>query len=145
MTNTATPCIGICSTIYGDDVCRGCKRTYQEVIDWNGYSPRQKADILQRLNQQGQQVLSQFFEVFDASRLQAKLSQHHISVHPAFSPSYWAYTLLREGADKIHDLSKYGIAANAPYAKFSPMALFQACDDALFSIALEGFRTEDGI
>ena len=33
-----TPCIGICSTVYGDEVCRGCKRTFTEVIDWNNLS-----------------------------------------------------------------------------------------------------------
>ena len=29
---TRTPCVGICSTTYGDDVCRGCKRFSFEVI-----------------------------------------------------------------------------------------------------------------
>lgn len=32
-----TPCIGLCSTVYGDLVCRGCKRFHHEVIQWNGY------------------------------------------------------------------------------------------------------------
>lgn len=32
-----TPCVGLCSTVYGDLVCRGCKRFHHEVIHWNGY------------------------------------------------------------------------------------------------------------
>ena len=37
-----TPCIGVCSTVFGDDVCRGCKRFQHEVIQWNSYSDPEK-------------------------------------------------------------------------------------------------------
>lgn len=30
----SSPCIAICSTSQGDDVCRGCGRTFKEVCDW---------------------------------------------------------------------------------------------------------------
>ena len=39
---TRTPCVGICSTTYGDDVCRGCKRFIHEVINWNSFKPEEK-------------------------------------------------------------------------------------------------------
>ena len=39
---TRTPCVGICSTTYGDDVCRGCKRFIHEVINWNSFNPEEK-------------------------------------------------------------------------------------------------------
>lgn len=29
-----TPCIGVCSTAIGDDVCRGCARTFVEISHW---------------------------------------------------------------------------------------------------------------
>lgn len=45
----ATPCIGICSTTYGDLVCRGCKRFAHEVVGWNGYSEAQRERIRERL------------------------------------------------------------------------------------------------
>jgi predicted Fe-S protein YdhL (DUF1289 family) len=45
-----TPCIGKCSTTnLGDDICVGCGRTAEEVIEWNGYSRAQKTSINQRL------------------------------------------------------------------------------------------------
>lgn len=48
---TDSPCIGICSaTALGDEICRGCGRTFQEVIDWNTYSDDQKIAINQRLS-----------------------------------------------------------------------------------------------
>ncbi|MBK8327782.1 MAG: DUF1289 domain-containing protein [Moraxellaceae bacterium] len=40
-----TPCIGLCSTVFGDSVCRGCMRFIHEVIDWNRYSTEQKTII----------------------------------------------------------------------------------------------------
>ncbi len=45
-----SPCVGICSaTALGDEVCIGCGRTFQEVIDWNTYSDEQKIAINKRL------------------------------------------------------------------------------------------------
>ncbi|MXY54328.1 MAG: DUF1289 domain-containing protein [Gammaproteobacteria bacterium] len=44
-----TPCIGICSTTYGDLVCRGCKRFAHEVVGWNGFEDSQRALVWQRL------------------------------------------------------------------------------------------------
>lgn len=44
-----SPCIGRCSTSLGDDICKGCKRTAQEVIEWNGYTREQKVVIIERI------------------------------------------------------------------------------------------------
>lgn len=46
---TESPCIGICSTTFGDDICFGCQRTYLEVIQWNTLSDEEKDRINQRL------------------------------------------------------------------------------------------------
>ncbi len=45
----STPCVGICSTTFGDLVCRGCKRFAHEVVDWNSYEAQQQKLIWQRL------------------------------------------------------------------------------------------------
>jgi predicted Fe-S protein YdhL (DUF1289 family) len=48
---TDSPCIGICSTTnVGDDVCRGCGRTAEEVIHWNQLTDLEKIAINKRLN-----------------------------------------------------------------------------------------------
>ncbi len=44
-----TPCVGICSTTYGDLVCFGCKRFSHEVFGWNSYDEAQRAQIENRL------------------------------------------------------------------------------------------------
>ena len=47
---TDSPCVGVCSaTALGDAVCRGCGRTFQEVIEWNTYGDQQKIEINRRL------------------------------------------------------------------------------------------------
>jgi uncharacterized protein len=48
-TLTDTPCVGICSTSLGDEVCIGCGRTFDEVRLWNTLSDEQKASINLRL------------------------------------------------------------------------------------------------
>lgn len=48
-TTIDNPCIGVCSTTYGDEICRGCKRTVEEIRDWNRYSKEQKENINKRL------------------------------------------------------------------------------------------------
>ena len=44
-----TPCVGICSTTYGDLVCRGCKRFAHEIDQWNGYALDQRGLVWERL------------------------------------------------------------------------------------------------
>ena len=46
-----TPCVGVCSTTYGDLVCRGCKRFAHEIVGWNGYREEQRERVWRRLNQ----------------------------------------------------------------------------------------------
>ena len=46
---TESPCIGVCSTTFGDDICYGCQRTYIEVIQWNTFSDEEKDKVNQRL------------------------------------------------------------------------------------------------
>lgn len=45
-----TPCIGVCSTTYGDFVCRGCKRFAHEVVGWNQFTEDQRAVAWDRLS-----------------------------------------------------------------------------------------------
>jgi hypothetical protein len=44
-----TPCIAICSTSQGDEICKGCGRTFQEVQEWTKMSPTQKRHTWRRI------------------------------------------------------------------------------------------------
>jgi uncharacterized protein len=49
-----TPCIAICSTAQGDEVCRGCGRTFDEVQHWPAMSPVAKRQVWRRITESGQ-------------------------------------------------------------------------------------------
>ncbi|MFC3533915.1 DUF1289 domain-containing protein [Vogesella facilis] len=40
-----TPCIGVCSTAIGDDVCQGCARTFAEISCWYELDASTKARV----------------------------------------------------------------------------------------------------
>jgi hypothetical protein len=44
-----TPCIAICSTSQGDEICKGCGRTFEEVQDWTKMEPAQKRQTWRRI------------------------------------------------------------------------------------------------
>jgi hypothetical protein len=49
---TDSPCVGICSTTnVGDEICIGCGRTAEEVIEWNTYGDERKILINLRLQE----------------------------------------------------------------------------------------------
>lgn len=74
-----TPCMGICSTTYGDLVCRGCKRFAHEVVEWNGYDAGQREVIWQRLEGVRDQVIGQALMIVDIGTYLGFCRAHHLS------------------------------------------------------------------
>jgi predicted Fe-S protein YdhL (DUF1289 family) len=52
-TTPDTPCIAICSTSQGDELCKGCGRTFTEVQLWLEMSPTEKRQTWCRISQDG--------------------------------------------------------------------------------------------
>ena len=48
-----SPCLGFCTTALGDDVCKSCGRTFEEVTRWIIMSPEEKAATWKRLDENG--------------------------------------------------------------------------------------------
>ncbi|RZL02071.1 MAG: DUF3717 domain-containing protein [Rubrivivax sp.] len=48
-TTPDTPCIAICSTSQGDDICKGCGRTFDEVQLWPEMTPGEKRTTWRRI------------------------------------------------------------------------------------------------
>ena len=48
-----SPCIAICSTAQGDDLCRGCGRTFEEVSNWVFMDQDQKDEVWRRIEAEG--------------------------------------------------------------------------------------------
>ncbi|MDF2529450.1 MAG: hypothetical protein K0Q57_330, partial [Gammaproteobacteria bacterium] len=93
--NTDTPCIGICSTVYGDDICRGCMRHAKEVIEWNTYSAEQKSNILERLDSLISKICEQTIVITDPNLLEVQCKKLNVRYRKEFNPLTWAYMLLK--------------------------------------------------
>lgn len=51
-TTPDTPCIAICSTSQGDEVCKGCGRSFDEVQLWTEMRPAEKRKTWRRITLQ---------------------------------------------------------------------------------------------
>ncbi len=90
-----TPCLGRCSTVFGDSVCRGCRRFSHEVIDWNRYTAAQRDFIWLRLDQQLDQIILPLVRVEDPRQLSDFLASRHIRLTTKASQGRQAYEALR--------------------------------------------------
>lgn len=52
-TTPDTPCIAICSTSQGDEMCKGCGRTFEEVQLWPEMSAGEKRQVWRRITMEG--------------------------------------------------------------------------------------------
>ena len=52
-TTPDAPCIAICSTSQGDDLCVGCGRTFDEVQNWPVFTPAEKRATWRRIIGEG--------------------------------------------------------------------------------------------
>ena len=80
-----TPCVGVCSTTYGDLVCRGCKRYAHEIVGWNAYSDDQRERVWTRLNALLKDSVRAHIDVVDEGKLRSvatRLKLHNAAELP---------------------------------------------------------------
>ena len=77
-----TPCAGRCSTVFGDNVCRGCRRFSHEVIHWNRYSQEEQLLVWKRLDQQIDKILIPMLPHYDYPVLSQFLQVKHAKLLP---------------------------------------------------------------
>ena len=130
-----TPCIGLCSTVYGDLVCRGCKRFDHEIVNWNLYDEQEKRAVWRRLELLLAQVMTAKLEVFDACRLREQLDQRKIRYVPEQSEYCWAYQLIARGARLIQQLDAYGMSLLPEFRDWSLPQLRDAIDREFFLLS----------
>lgn len=142
ITSPATPCIGVCSTIYGDEICRGCKRHFRDIIDWNHFSDPHKQQILSQLEQLTLTVMRPLCAKLHRDRLEAALKQHRIRYRPDHDSHCWAYQLLRALAGTHASLTDCGITLKPPYQTQSIAALYTEVDTQLQALATQNFQRQ---
>ena len=130
-----TPCVGLCSTVYGDLVCRGCKRFSHEIVSWNAYTEEEKRAVWLRLEQLLTQVMAAKLEVFDAQLLRQQLQARQIRFAEGQSPYAWAYQLIARGARVIQQLEAYGVALLPEFRDWPLPELRDAIDREFFLLS----------
>ena len=133
--NLETPCIGICSTIYGDEVCRGCKRFCDEIIEWNTYDKEQKSSVLKRLESLTVKATSRKLTVENSPQLKKYCAQYQVKVRDEFDPLCWAHTLLREAAEKIKNPKTAGLSIHKDFASLSLREISNLIDEDLYALS----------
>ena len=105
-----TPCIGVCSTTsFGDRICRGCKRSNVEVINWNRYSEAEKQAVQARINKLTSQIMADKFRIVSLNLLEQVLQDFRIFYDSDLSPYFWLHQLLQKHLYRIGSLSDIGV------------------------------------
>ena len=123
----------MCSTTFGDYVCRGCKRWLHEVIDWNSYGDPDKRLVIERLRQQRDACVAGFVTIDDEDTLRASAARAGLGDYDSVSELLLA--LLRR------DFSAAEIGCSIPVgALLDGRALYLAIDAELLLRAQAGYE-----
>ena len=121
--------------MYGDLVCRGCKRFHHEIVNWNLYNEAEKRAVWLRLELLLVQVMKAKLEVFDTSRLRDQLDQRKVRYLPEQSEYCWAYQLIARGARLINQLDAYGMSLLPEFRNWELPQLRDAIDREFFLLS----------
>mgnify|MGYP000394719400 CR=1 FL=1 len=114
----STPCLGICSTTYGDNVCKGCKRFVHEVINWNKYSIPEKELVNNRLEDFKLTVLQERLSIINPDLLASKLRENGINFNDSLNPLTWVFDLLRASGSQSLNLDQFGVSTIRKTVKY---------------------------
>ena len=122
---SSTPCIGICATTFGDDVCKGCKRFSYEITNWGKFSNEERAVVNSRLEQFKVNILEEKFTITDSNLFESKMNEFSINFNSSLEPLTWIFDLLRASSNNDLILSDFGIEI---LPKFSNLSLLELRD-----------------
>jgi hypothetical protein len=122
---SSTPCIGICSTTFGDDVCKGCKRFSYEITNWGKFSNDERAVVNSRLEQFKVNILEEKFTITDRNLFESKMNEFSINFNSSLEPLTWIFDLLRASSNNDLILSDFGVEI---LPKFSNLSLVDLRD-----------------
>jgi len=106
---TRTPCVGICSTTYGDNVCRGCKRFSFEVINWNAFKPEERESVWKRLEKLKSQIMDSRLKVFDPKKLKESINYFQLKVKDDLNDLSKAFEVIKQVSESFNNLEEFGI------------------------------------
>lgn len=134
-----TPCIGVCSTVYGDKVCRGCKRHYDEVINWLAYNTDDKKRVYDRLNDHMVEIVGRYLSVEDPALLKTMLDRYSIRYRDDQDPLTWALHFLMFGSNKCAHAAELGLKIHPPHDTVPLDQLCNIIDKQLYQYSMEQY------
>ena len=120
---SSTPCIGICSTTFGDDVCKGCKRFSHEITNWGKFSTDERAVVNSRLEQFKTTILEEKFSISDSELFESKMNEFSINFNSSLEPITWIFALLRASSNKDLNVNDFGIEILPAFSDLSLVEL----------------------
>ena len=120
---SSTPCIGICSTTFGDDVCKGGKRFSHEITNWGKFSSDERAVVNSRLEQFKATILEEKFTISDSSLFESKMNEFSINFNSSLEPITWIFDLLRASSNKDLNLNDFGVEISPAFLDLSLIEL----------------------
>ena len=120
---SSTPCIGICSTTFGDDVCKGCKRFSHEITNWGKFSTDERAVVNSRLEQFKTTILEEKFSISDSELFESKMNEFSINFNSSLEPITWIFDLLRASSNKDLNLNDFGVEISPAFLDLSLIEL----------------------
>ena len=106
---TRTPCVGICSTTYGDDVCRGCKRFIHEVINWNSFNPEKKESVWKRLEKLKTLIMQSKISIINETLMEEKIEELQLKINSDLNSLSKAFEIFKLTSKSFDDLNEFGI------------------------------------
>lgn len=131
----STPCIGVCSTVFGDPVCRGCRRFTHEVVHWNGYDAASKALVWQRLSDLLELVVNNYIEVVDSPLLAEQMGYQNLRCQPQLTPEGWVPELLKAAGQQPLPYAQFGLKPTLSARGLSPRQLYDRISEESYALA----------
>ena len=120
---SSTPCIGICSTTFCDDVCKGCKRFSHEITNWGKFSTDERAVVNSRLEQFKTTILEEKFTISDSELFESKMNEFSINFNSSLEPITWIFDLLRASSNKDLNINDFGVEILPAFSNLSLIEL----------------------
>ena len=129
---SSTPCLGICSTTFGDEVCKGCKRFAHEIVSWTKYSQEEREIVNDRLEKFKIQILQHRFAVTDKNLFESMLEEKAINFNNSLDPLTWIFDLFRASGSQTFYLSNFGIKS---LVQFNPKTIRDEINNELLELS----------
>ena len=129
---SSTPCLGICSTTFGDEVCKGCKRFAHEIVSWTKYSQEEREIVNDRLEKFKIQILQHRFAVTDKNLFESMLEEKAINFNQSLDPLTWIFDLFRAAGSQTFDISNFGIKS---LVQFNPKTIRDEINNELLELS----------